>query len=79
MRRFWFGPRKKDEDKIKARNEQLAKLRRLIHIGGHEAEPQYVELLKLWKPEIGEEELKQQIRLYHDAVSDRQVRDRESR
>jgi len=79
MKKFWFGPRKKDEDKIRARNEQLEKLRQLIHIGGHEAEPDYVEALKQWKPEISKEELQEKIRLFHDAVSARQLRDRESR
>ena len=82
MKRVWPGFRKsnyKDENKIRVRKEQREKLKQLISVGGHEAESQYVELLKQWIPDIGPEELREKIRQYHDAVSDRQARDRESR
>lgn len=79
MKKFWFGPRKKDEDKIRVRNQQLEKLRHLIHVGGHEAAQEYVEVLKQWKPDISKEELQEKIRLFHDAVSERQSRDPEFR
>jgi len=79
MKKFWFGPRKKDEDKIRARNEQRKKLQQLVRIGGHEAEQEYVEALKQWKPDIGAEELREMIRRFHDAVSERQSRDPEFR
>lgn len=79
MKKFWFGPRKKDEDKVRARNQQLKKLQQLIHVGGHEAEPEYVEALKQWKPDIGAEELREMIRRFHGAVSERQSRDPEFR
>lgn len=79
MKRFWFGYKKKDAEKIRSRNEKLEKLRQLLSVGGHEAETEFVELLKQWKPDISGVELQEQIRRYHDAVSDRQSRDRESR
>ena len=49
MKRVWPGFRKsnyKDENKIRVRKEQREKLKQLISVGGHEAESQYVELLK---------------------------------
>ena len=46
---------------------------------GHEAEPEYCQLLKDWKPDMSKEELVDGIRQFHDAVSDVQARDRESR
>jgi hypothetical protein len=79
MKKFWFGPKKKDEDRIRARTAQLEKLRRLIEVGGHEAESEYVEALKLWKPGIHDDALREMIRRFHDAVSERQSRDRGSR
>jgi hypothetical protein len=54
-------------------------LQQLIHVGGHEAEPEYVEALKQWKPDIGAEELREMIRRFHGAVSERQSRDPEFR
>ena len=68
-----------DKNLVKVRKEQLAKLGELIRVGGHEAEPEYVEALKQWRPDISKEELLEAIRQYHDAVSERQSRDRESR
>jgi len=84
MKKFWRGFRKEtdknaraNKDQIKA--EQLDKLRHLLEIGGHEAEPEYCQLLKDWKPEMSKKELADRIKLYHAAVSARQSRDRESR
>jgi hypothetical protein len=84
MKKFWRGFRgAADErerlEKAKVRKEQLEKLRHLLDVGGHEAEPEYVQLLKDWKPEITKEELALRIKQFHDAVSARQSRDRESR
>ena len=64
-----------DENAIRVRKEQLAKLKELIRVGGHEAEPEYVQALKQWRPDISKEELLEAIRQYHDAVSERQLRD----
>ena len=50
-----------------------------MDVGGHEAEPEYVRLLKDWKPDITKEELVVRIKQYHDAVSERQSRDQGSR
>lgn len=84
MKKFWQGFRRaadahERQDKLKVRNEQREKLRHLLNVGGHEAEPDYVQLLKDWKPDITKEELAVRIKQYHDAVSERQSRDRESR
>ncbi len=84
MKKFWQGFRKatdaeQRQEKAKVRKEQLEKLRHLIQVGGHEAEGDYVQVLKDWKPDISNEELAERIKQYHDAVSERQLRDRESR
>jgi hypothetical protein len=84
MKKFWRGFRsttdeQERQERTRIRAEQLSKLRHLLDVGGHEAEPEYVELLKEWKPEITKEELALRIRQFHGAVSERQSRDRESR
>jgi hypothetical protein len=84
MKKFWRGFRKETDkaardDVARVKADQLAKLRLLLEVGGHEAESEYVQFLKDWKPEISKEELKERIKQYHDAVSARQLRDRESR
>jgi hypothetical protein len=84
MKKFWRGFRgaadeHERQDKIKVRKEQLEKLRHLLDVGGHEAEPAFVQAIKDWKPDITKEELAERIRQYHAAVSERQSRDRESR
>ena len=84
MKKFWRSFRRaadahERQDKVRVREEQLEKLRQLVEVGGHEAEPDYVQLLKDWKPDIMKEELAVRIKQYHDAVSGRQSRDRESR
>ena len=68
-----------DENKKRVRAEQLETLRRIIHEGRHEAEPEYVEAAKAWKPDISKEELQERIKQFHDAVSDVQARERDSR
>lgn len=67
------------QERARVRKDQLEKLRQLLEVGGHEAESDYVQLLKDWKPEITKEELQKRIRQFHAAVSERQLRDRESR
>jgi hypothetical protein len=84
MKKFWRGFRRaadehERQEKAQVRKEQLEKLRQLLEVGGHEAEPEYVHLLKDWKPDITKEELALRIKQYHAAVSERQSRDRESR
>ena len=84
MKKFWRGFRKETDknerdNKDRIRADQLTKLRHLLEIGGHEAEPEYCQLLKDWKPEMSKEELASRIKLYHAAVSARQSRDRGSR
>jgi len=44
------------------RTDQLKQLRHLLEIGGHEAEPEYCQLLKDWKPDMSKEELADRIR-----------------
>lgn len=84
MKKFWRGFRTtadttERQEAVRIREQQLQKLRHLLEVGGHEAEPEYVQLLKEWKPEITNEELALRIKQFHDAVSARQLRDRESR
>jgi hypothetical protein len=84
MKKFWRGFRgaadeHERQDKVKVRKEQLEKLRHLLDVGGHEAEPEFVQAIKDWKPDITKAELAERIRQYHAAVSERQSRDRESR
>jgi hypothetical protein len=68
-----------DENKIRVRTEQLATLKRIIHEGRHEAEPEYVDAVKAWKPDISKAELQERIKQFHAAVSDVQERERDSR
>jgi hypothetical protein len=47
MKKFWSGFRKETdknarENRDRVRTDQLSKLRHLLEIGGHEAEPEYV-------------------------------------
>lgn len=84
MKKFWRGVRPageehKQQERARVRKEQLEKLRHLLGVGGHEAESDYVQLLKDWKPDITKEELIERIKQFHAAVSERQSRDRESR
>jgi hypothetical protein len=69
----------RDENKMRVRAEQLEALRRIIHDGRHEAESEYVEAIKAWKPDISKEELQERIKQFHAAVSDVQERERDSR
>jgi hypothetical protein len=84
MKKFWSGFRNEAdenarEDRDRVRAAQLKQLHHLLEIGGHEAEPEYCQLLKDWKPQMSKEELAKRIRLYHAAVSARQSRDQGSR
>jgi hypothetical protein len=82
MKKFWRGFRKldyHDEKKMRVRTQLLEKLKQIIHEGRHEAEQEYVDFIKQLMPNLSKEELQQRIRQFHDAVSDVQARDRESR
>jgi hypothetical protein len=68
-----------DENKKRVRAEQLETLKRIIHEGRHEAEAEYVEAVKAWKPDISRKELQERIKQFHDAVSDVQESERDSR
>lgn len=83
MTKSWKGLRgpieeHAQQERARIRKEQLEKLRQLPEVGGQEAEPDYVQLLKEWKANITKEELAERIRQFHAAVSERQSRDRES-
>ena len=82
MKKFWHGFRKaKDlrerEEIEKVRSDLLEKLKHLVSTGGHEAEHEYVVVLKQIRQDMNAEELKERIRQYHDAVNERQLLDRE--
>jgi hypothetical protein len=82
MKKFWRGFRQlnhHDEEKIRVRAQLLEKLKRIIHEGRHEAEQEYVDFIKQLVPNLSKEELQERIRQFHDAVSDVQARDPESR
>jgi hypothetical protein len=83
MKKFWRGFRKASDrherEKIaKVRSDLLERLSQLIETGGHEAEPEYAVVLKQIRQDMSEEELRERIRQFHDAVNDRQLRDRGS-
>jgi hypothetical protein len=82
-KKFWSGFRSEREtqarlDRDKIRNERVALLKHLLEVGGHEAEPEYVQALKDWKRDISKEELALRIKQFHDAVNERQSRDQGS-
>ena len=77
MKKFWRGFRAAgyiDENKVRVKREVRARTRELISLG-HEAEPQFVDAVKSWEPEITKEELKDRIMQFHACVSERQQRD----
>lgn len=83
MRKFWRGFRKASdlrerEEIAKVRSDLLDRLSQLIRTGGHEAESEYVAVLKQIRQDMSEDELRERIRQYHDAVNARQLLDRES-
>jgi archaellum biogenesis protein FlaJ (TadC family) len=88
MRKFWKGFRKASdlserEEKKRLRRELLDRLRELLRTGRHEAESEYVEIVKqiyrdTFDREIEKEDLKERIRQFHDAVNERLSLDRES-
>lgn len=83
MKKFWRGFKQPTEEhaqqeRARVRGEQLEKLRQFLEVG-HEAEADYVQSLKDWKPDISKEELAVRIKQFHAAVSERQSRDRASR
>lgn len=82
MRRFWRGFRKaKDvrerEEIAKVRQDLLERLTQLVRYGGHDAEPEYVAVLKQIRQDMSAKELQERIRQFHDAVDERQLLDRE--
>ncbi len=84
MKKFWRGFRKlnshdEEKERIRVRAQLLEKLKRIIHEGRHEAEQEYVDFIKQLMPNLSKGDLQERIRQFHDAVSDVQARDRESR
>lgn len=76
MKNFWRGFRKSgyiDENKLKVQREVRAKILELVALG-HEAEPEFVEAVKKWKPNMSREELKERIMQFHASVSENQQR-----
>ena len=75
MKKFWRGFRKATDthsrqEKAKLQAEQLEKLRRIVREGRYEAEPEFVEAVKEWKPDISPEELRERIKQFRKAVSE---------
>ena len=66
-----------DEERLQRNRRMLARVRELVECG-IEAEPEVVEAAKAANPEITEEQLREVITLFRDAVYSRQ-RDRQHR
>jgi hypothetical protein len=66
-----------DEERIQRSRRMLARIYELVE-SGIEAEPEVVKAAKAANPEITQEELKEVIKLFRDAVYSRQ-RDRQHR
>ena len=66
-----------DEERLQRNRRMLARVRELVECG-IEAEPDVVEAAKAANPEITEEQLREVITLFRDAVYSRQ-RDRQHR
>ena len=60
-----------DEERLQRTRRMLARIHELVE-SGIEAEPEVVEAAKAANPEITEEQLKEVIMLFRDAVSSRQ-------
>jgi hypothetical protein len=60
-----------DDETLQRNRRMLARVRELVECG-IEAEPEVVEAAKAANPEITEEELKEVIKLFRDAVYSRQ-------
>jgi hypothetical protein len=60
-----------DEERLQRNRRMLARIRELVECGV-EAEPEVVEAAKAANPEITQEELKEVIMLFRDAVYSRQ-------
>jgi hypothetical protein len=81
MRKFWRGFRqasdlREREENAKIKKEQLEKLRALIYGGGGAAdEHEFIVAVKAWKPGITEQELREYIKRFRNAVSGEQEHD----
>jgi hypothetical protein len=76
MKNFWRGFRKTgyiDENKVRVQREAGGKILALIELG-HEAEPEFVEAIKKWMPNMTKEELQARITQFHASVSEKQQR-----
>jgi hypothetical protein len=58
MKKYWRNGEENygDENKVRVRAALLAELMRIIHEERHEAEPEYVEAVKAWRPDISPED-----------------------
>jgi ferritin-like metal-binding protein YciE len=77
MKKFWRGFRSAgyiDDNKVRVQKEVVKRTLELVD-AGHEAEPQFVEAIKSWYPNISKEELKERITHFHACVSEKQQRD----
>ena len=76
MKKFWRGFRKAgyiDENKIRVKREAKLRIEELVALG-HEAEPEFVEAIKKWNPDMAKEELQERIKQFHASVSEKQQR-----
>jgi hypothetical protein len=76
MKKFWRGFRSAgyiDANKLRVAKEVKRRTEELIE-AGHEAEAEFVEAIKSWKPKITSEELKAMVMQFHASVSEKQQR-----
>jgi hypothetical protein len=63
-------------DETTERTERMiARMRKFLKVGVHEDEAEFVVAVKSANPKISPSELKEVIKQFHDAVSERQQRD----
>jgi hypothetical protein len=67
-----------DDAAVELRRTAKARIEQLV-AAGSEAEPDFVELMKILKPDISQQELKERIRQFRAAVFERQRLERRVR
>jgi hypothetical protein len=77
MKRWYRGFRNRqlDEKKLKLKREAREKIERLMEVGGHESEGEFVEAYKKLRPDATKEELLEIITRFHDCVDEKKRRD----
>jgi hypothetical protein len=77
MRNWWRGIRNRqlDEKKLQLKREAREKIGRLLEVGGHEGEGEFVEAYKKLRPDATKQELLEVIMQFHDSVDEKKRHD----